>query len=543
MDNKQLFLFIALALVLLLIWQAWQQDYGVRPAAPQSPVATQPAAPDVPNVAPPAAPPSAGVPAPVPGEALESGQRVTVVTDVVRAELDTVGGDLRRLDLLAYPVAVDKPREPFRLFNDQLPRLFVAQSGALAQADGADHHVVFNAPQTHYQLAAGAQTLEVPLRWVSPAGVVVTKVYTFRRGSYEINIEYRIENAGAQPWRGRLYGQFQRTEDPSGQSHFIYTYTGGVLNSPENKYEKITLEDMAEQGLSRDVQGGWAAMLQHYFVAAWIPARDQVNHYYAKGLDGPRYVLGVLTPEQSIPAGQSGKLGIRLYAGPKLQDHLQEVAPGLELTVDYGLLTILAQPIFWLLKYIHKVVGNWGWAIVLLTLLIKLAFYKLSAASYRSMANMRRLQPRMAALKERHGDDRQKMSQAMMELYKTEKINPLGGCLPVLVQIPVFIALYWVLLESVELRQADFILWINDLSSPDPYYILPLLMGITMFIQQKLSPAPPDPLQAKVMMILPPVFTLFFAFFPAGLVLYWVANNALSIAQQWYITKKVASDK
>jgi len=252
-------------------------------------------------------------------------------------------------------------------------------------------------------------------------------------------------------------------------------------------------------------------------------------------------VLGVLTPEQSIPAGQSGKLGMRLYAGPKLQDHLQEVAPGLELTVDYGLLTILAQPIFWLLKYIHKVVGNWGWAIVLLTLLIKLAFYKLSAASYRSMANMRRLQPRMAALKERHGDDRQKMSQAMMELYKTEKINPLGGCLPVLVQIPVFIALYWVLLESVELRQADFILWINDLSSPDPYYILPLLMGITMFIQQKLSPAPPDPLQAKVMMILPPVFTLFFAFFPAGLVLYWVANNALSIAQQWYITKKVAS--
>ena len=555
MDNKRLFLLISLGFVLLLIWQAWQRDYGQPPQATQpastasqapAPSAT-PGAPDVPNAAKPAtAPTTAIAPDGAPNTAqpiLEQGQTIGVVTDVIKAEISTVGGDLRKLDLLAYPAAANKPNVPFRLFNDNLPNLFVAQSGLLAGAHGPDHHALFSAEQTAYRMADNANELKVPLRWTSPDGVTITRTYTFQRHSYEIKIDYQVSNTTAQEWRGRMYGQLQRNDDKANQSFFIYTYTGGVLNSPENRYEKITFDNMADQDLSRDVKDGWAAMLQHYFVGAWVPARDQINHYYSKVLDGARYVLGVITPEQVIAAGQTGTLSMRLYVGPKLQDHLQEVAPGLELTVDYGLLTVLAQPIFWLLKYIHGVVNNWGWAIVLLTLLIKLVFYKLSAASYKSMANMRRLQPRIAALRERYADDRQKMSQGMMELYKTEKINPLGGCLPVLVQIPVFIALYWVLLESVELRQASFILWLQDLSAPDPYYILPLLMGITMFIQQKLSPAPPDPLQAKVMMVLPVVFTLFFAFFPAGLVLYWVVNNTLSIAQQWYITKTVASSK
>ena len=280
-------------------------------------------------------------------------------------------------------------------------------------------------------------------------------------------------------------------------------------------------------------------MSQHYFLAALIPARNEADRYYTKTLSGPRYVIGLISPQDTVPAGASAEFHTRVYVGPKLQDHLAEVAPGLELTVDYGRLTVLAQPIFWLLKTIHKAIGNWGWSIVLLTMLIKLAFYKLSETSYRSMANMRKLAPRLKSLKERYGDDRQRLNQAMMELYKKEKINPLGGCLPIVVQIPVFIALYWVLLDSVEMRQAPFMLWMNNLSAPDPYYVLPLLMGVTMLIQQKLNPAPMDPIQAKVMMALPIVFTVFFAFFPSGLVLYWVVNNTLSIAQQYVITRRI----
>ena len=544
-DNKRLILLMALGFVLLLIWQAWQQDYGAQSklattATDNTAPAASPLPTDVPAALPsaaatkttPDAPPAATM------NALPQGDWVRVKTDVLDLAINTVGGDLRRLNLLAYPVAADQPEQPFPLLNDAPDKLFIAQSGLLAGAKGPDHHAVFIPEQTSYQLAPGAQELKVRLNWSGPDNIKISKIYTLRRANYEIKLDYEIHNGSAQEWRGRVYGQFQRVEEPN-PSHFIYTYTGGVLSSPENKYEKIDFGDMADKDLSREVKGGWAAMLQHYFVGAWIPEASGSNHYYSKALDGPRYVFGVVLPEAVVAPGQTATLGTRLYAGPKLQDHLQEVAPNLELTVDYGMLTILAEPIFWLLKYIHNVVNNWGWAIVILTLLIKLAFYRLSAASYRSMANMRRMQPRMAALKERYGEDRQKLTQATMEMYKTEKINPLGGCLPVLVQIPVFIALYWVLLESVELRQADFVLWIYDLSSKDPYYVLPLLMGATMLIQQKLSPAPPDPIQAKVMTILPIVFTLFFAFFPAGLVLYWVVNNTLSIAQQWYITRKV----
>jgi len=541
---------MALAFVLLLIWQAWQQGYGVKDAA--GPAVTSPAAeqvtpaPDRPADTPsvPAAS-SAGAPGATaaPEVLAKDGQRIRVSTDVLQVEISSTGGDLRRVDLPAYPVAADKPGEPVRLFNEQAEKLFIAQSGLLSQSGAPDHHAEYQAAETEYRLAQNSDEIKVPLTWSGPQGMQVIKTYTFKRGSYEIGVSYEIKNTGAEEWRGRLYAQFQRAPE-SGQSGFIYTYTGAVLSSAENKYEKISFDDMQEKNLARDVQGGWAALIQHYFVGAWIPDAAARNHYYTKALDGPRYLVGVVQPEQTIAPGQSATLAIKLYAGPKLQDRLKEVAPNLDLTVDYGVLTIIAQPLFWLLEYIYHLAGNWGWAIVLLTLLVKLVFYHLSAASYRSMANMRKLQPRIQAIRERHGDDRQAMGQAMMALYKTEKINPLGGCLPVLVQIPVFIALYWVLLESVELRQADFVLWINDLSSKDPYYILPLIMGATMLIQMKLSPPPPDPLQAKVMMILPIVFTFFFAFFPSGLVLYWVVNNALSILQQWYITRKiVGSDK
>ncbi|MCL5668929.1 MAG: membrane protein insertase YidC [Gammaproteobacteria bacterium] len=555
MENKKLILYMALAFVLLLIWQAWQQDYGAKPGVTTAqPAAEVPAAPEQPADAPsvPAAAASnadaPAAPGPAPEVLANNGQRIRVSTDVLQVEINSAGGDLRRLDLLAYPVAANKPDEPFRLFNEQAEKLFIAQSGLLSQNGAPDHHAAYQIAQTEYRLAPNSDEIKVPLTWTGPQGVQVTKTYTFKRGSYEIGLSYEVKNTGAEDWKGRLYAQFQRAPE-SGKAGFIYTYTGAVLSGAENKYEKISFDDMKEKNLARDVQGGWAALLQHYFVGAWVPDAAARNHYYTKALAGvsaeaePRYLVGVVQPEQTIASGQSATLAIRLYAGPKLQDHLKEIAPNLDLTVDYGVLTVIAQPLFWLLEYIHGVVGNWGWAIVLLTLLVKLVFYHLSAASYRSMANMRKLQPRIQSIRERHGDDRQAMGQAMMALYKTEKINPLGGCLPMVVQIPVFIALYWVLLESVELRQADFVLWLNDLSSKDPYYILPLIMGVTMLIQQKLSPPPPDPLQAKVMMILPIVFTFFFAFFPSGLVLYWVVNNALSILQQWHITRKIVGSE
>ena len=543
MDNQRLFLFVALSFVLMLIWQAWLTDYGPKPA-PTPTEQAQTGAPAT-SVAPsqdvPVGPASSVAPAapavPAAQAAAAGGQRIRILTDVFDLQLDTRGGDVRMADLLDYPKAAGKP-EPFRLMDDAAPHLFIPQSGLLAPG-APDHHALYSAEKTEYRLADGAQDLEVRLHWQNAEGLKVDKVYTFKRGSYAITVRYEVENGGAQVWKGRAYGQLQHGEPAKTGAFGIVTYTGGVIYSPEEKYKKIKFDDIAEQDLSSDFTGGWAAMIQHYFLGAWIPETTQPTHYFSKALPDQRYVLGLVSPEISVAPQGKGVFTNRLYIGPKLQDHLAQVAPGLELTVDYGVLTIIAQPIFWLLKNIHKVVGNWGWAIILLTLIIKLAFYKLSETSYRSMANMRKLQPRLAALKERYGDDRQKLNTAMMEMYKKEKINPLGGCLPIVVQIPVFLALYWVLLETVEMRQAPWILWIKDMSSADPYYILPLIMGVTMFLQQKLNPAPIDPMQAKVMMALPFLFTVFFAFFPSGLVLYWVVNNTLSIAQQWVITKRV----
>jgi YidC/Oxa1 family membrane protein insertase len=545
MDNQRLFLFVALSFVVLLLWQAWMEDYG--PVAPETVPSTQgEAAPadvtatgdDIPAATPVPGEPVTALPD---TELLKSGQAIVVETDLLKVRIDTVGGDLRQVDLLAYPETMAADAPPFRLLNDSLPNLFVLQSG-LRASEGVEptHHVTYSSGQTRYQLPAEADSLTVPLVWRSPDGVEVIKRYTFHRGSYVIDLDHEVRNGGSKDWQGRQYRQLQRTQvAETAQSTFIYTYMGGVIYSPEEKYEKIKFEDMLEQDLDRTITNGWAAMLQHYFVGAMVPERGQAERYYTKTLGNNRYVIGMVSPSRTVPAGSSTVYNTQIFAGPKLQDEMKAVAPGLELTVDYGVLTVLAQPLFWLLKTIHRFIGNWGWAIVLVTVLIKLAFYKLSEASYRSMANMRKLAPRLQSLKERYGDDRQKLNQAMMEMYKKEKINPLGGCLPILVQIPVFIALYWVLLESVELRQAPFMFWIRDMSTPDPYYVLPLLMGITMFIQQKLNPAPMDPIQAKVMMALPVVFTVFFAFFPSGLVLYWVVNNTLSIAQQWVITRRI----
>ncbi len=553
MDNPRLLLFIALSVVMLLLFQAWQADYGGRGAGGGAPApaagpgaagvpaggAAGPAA-DVPQAAPRAPVPApAGTGAPVPGvRALPSTGRVRVETDTLVVEIDTTGGDVRRVDLPLYTVSVDDPT-PLRLMDDA-GRVYVAQDGfAMAAGAGPNHTSVYRAEADHYRLAGDTDTLEVPLVWEQD-GVRVTKRFIFHRGRYDIDIVYTVENGGGSPWQGSFYRQLQRGHDPALEAKgFVRTYTGVAIYTPEEHYQKIDYGDIEEQDLQRSgVRGGWVAMLQHYFVGAWVPPQDAVHAFYTRFLQG-RYYVGVKSPLAEIAPGARREFGSTLYVGPKLQDQLAALAEGLDLVVDYGILTVIAKPLFWALKLFHNLTGNWGWAIVLLTLVIKLAFYKLSETSYRSMARMRAVQPKLAALKERYGDDRQRMQQALMELYKKEKINPLGGCLPVLVQIPVFIALYWVLLESVELRQAPWILWIRDLSQKDPYYVLPILMGLTMFLSQRLNPAPPDPLQAKIMSFLPVIFTFFFLFFPSGLVLYWVVNQSLSLLQQWYITRHV----
>lgn len=538
-------LFVALSVILLLMWQTWQQDYGPRPQTPppqaESPStpAAPPSEPDVPPV--PTATGDAAEPSPVPAadSKPQSKGRVRVVTDVFDLVIDTRGGDIRQLDLLTYPVSAERPDVPFRLMRDA-GEVFFTQTGLISgQSAAPDHHAEFSTAKKEYRLAPGEQELRVPLTWRNGDGLVVQKVYTFRRNRFAIDFQQIVTNESGSEWSGRQYRQLQRSRPTEGTRWAGYTYTGSVYYSPETKYEKIDFDEIAQRTLSVDYKNGWVAMIQHYFLGAWVPEKDQLNHYYTKALSGDRYLIGLVAPTVTVTPGSEATLNSTLYVGPKIQSRLAELAPGLELTVDYGWLTVISQPLFWALDWIHGLVGNWGWSIVILTLLIKLAFYKLSETSYRSMANMRKMQPRIQALRDRYGDDKQRLNQAMMEIYKKEKINPLGGCLPILVQIPVFIALYWMLLESVELRQAPFIFWIKDLSVKDPYYVLPILMGASMFFQQKLNPTPPDPIQAKIMMGLPFIFTFMFLFFPSGLVLYWLVNNILSIAQQWHITRRI----
>jgi YidC/Oxa1 family membrane protein insertase len=551
MDNFRLLLFFSLAIVLLLIYQAWVEDYGPvgteRPAEVAETQGLANAKVDDTEIIPPVTAPEVPQPATdtasvIPAE--DPADRILVETDLLRLEISLIGGTVSSAWLKQYPVSPEAPESEFQLLRPVPPNMFIAESGIRGSDVGpvpADTRTVrFTSSQPKFVLGNNEDSLDVRLTWGHPSGVKIAKRFLFARGSYEIRVEQEILNNAQEAVGVRSFAQLQRTElyDPNASS-FIYTYTGGVYYSPEEKYEKVSFDDMRSQKLRREVTDGWIAMIQHYFMAAWIPPSGEGRTFFTTVRDNGKFIIGNYTPAVVIDAGGRHTFSNRLFVGPKLQNTLASIAPGLDLAVDYGWLTILAQPIFWLLAKIYALVGNWGWAIILLTVLIKAAFYKLSETSYKSMANMRKLTPRLQALKDRYGDDKQRLNQAMMEMYKKEKINPLGGCLPIVVQIPVFIALYWVLLESVELRQAPFALWIDNLSAPDPYFVLPLIMGVSMFVQQKLNPAPPDPIQAKVMMSLPFVFTVFFAFFPAGLVLYWVVNNLLSIAQQWHITRNI----
>ncbi len=542
MENQRLFIWIAFAAVAWLTWQAWVQDYHQPPVTQQPAAASQTA--DAPRPVPadiPGLPDQAEAVA-VPQGDPDLGRLIPIVTDVLSLKLDTRGADLVSALLPEYPVKKDRPDLPVQLLNPSTGNYFVFRSGLRDAAGGAEpnHQAVFQAEADAFKLEDGQDVLEVPLTWRSGDGLTVRKIYRLERGRYEIDVRYEFTNERSQPWNGASYVQLRRRHVPLERSMVdvdTYSYRGPVLYDGE-KYEKLDVDDLFEEPVSTTTTGGWLASIQHHFLAAAVPPADGPAAYRATFKDGI-YTLTAISEVRTVAAGETAVFQETLFIGPKLQEQLKETAPGLQLTVDYGFLTIISQPLFWVLGKLHGLTGNWGWAIILLTVLIKLVFYKLSETSGRSMAKMRKLQPRIKALQERFQDDRQALSQAMMDMYKREKVNPASGCLPILVQMPVFLALYWVLLESVEMRQAPFMLWINDLSSRDPYFILPLLMGITMFIQQRLNPAPPDPVQAKVMMALPIVFTVFFAFFPAGLVLYWFVNNLLAIAQQWRINKLI----
>lgn len=469
---------------------------------------------------------------------------IQIYTDVLQLAVDLKGGDIIELSLPKYLAKLDNPDKPYILLEDNNALIYVAQSGLIG-SDGIDSNgrAEFTAAAPRYTLMDGQDTLVVDLKWQGNGEVDITKQLTFTRGEYLVQVDYLIDNNSTQRWEANLFGQIKRQSGPppaaTDHAMGMQPFLGVAVTQPDDRFTKFTFDDLAEEPFKAKLPGGWIAMIQHYFLSAWIPDPDQSYNYSARVTSTGFNIAGFTTPALVLDPGNSGEIGAEFYAGPKDQYRLKEISPYLDLSVDYGFLWWIAQPLFWLLTNIHALVGNWGVAIILLTVLIKAAFFKLSAASYRSMANMRRVQPKLVALREEFADDKQKQSQAMMELYKKEKINPMGGCLPILVQMPVFIGLYWMLMESVELRQAPFILWIKDLSVMDPYFVLPLIMGASMYFMQKLNPPPPDPMQAKIMQWLPVMFTFFFLWFPAGLVLYWVVNNLLSMAQQYYITRQI----
>lgn len=549
---------VGLAIVSYLLILAWQKDYGnTAPVTASAPAAvTTAAGSDLPAA--PAAAVAAGDIPPAPlsvtaqplaaaAQPLPTGL-VHVKTDVLSVDIDPQGGDLVRVELPTYTRTVNSA-EAFRLMENSPERVFVAQSGLIG-ANGPDARAegrpLYQAEKNSWELAAGQSEMKVVLKFSDAAGVEIHKIYTFKAGQYDVNVAYEIINRSTQPWRGSMYGQLKRdnTVDPSqnnqGMMMGMATYLGAAWGTPDKTFNKLAFDDFVDEPLNQTVKGGWTAIVQHYFVTAWVPDAHTANQLTSRQSADQRFhFVGFATPEVVVPAGQQQQVSAKFYAGPKVQDKLKHLAPGLELTVDYGWLWFIGQILFWMLKAIHGLVGNWGWAIMGLTLVVKAVFFPLSAKSYKSMANMRRVTPELQRIKEQHGDDRQKMSMAMMELYKREKINPVSGCLPILVQMPVFLALYWVLMESVELRHAPWLLWINDLAAMDPYFVLPLLMGVTMYLQQMLNPQPTDPMQAKVLKMMPIMFTVFMLWFPSGLVLYWVVNNTLSIIQQAIITRQI----
>ena len=548
MDNSRLFLYAALAFIGLLIWEQWKADYDPQPESLVQQQQIQQSQSDIPGNAIQSGddlPVMANVPGQqnIAGNETRTGKLIHVETDLIEAKIDTNGGVIRSLKLKKYPVDIEHKDDFLEMLYTKQDEIYIVQNGLRSSDSPAPtHYSTYSASQNRYEMKDSQEILEVPLQWEED-GIQVTKTYKFNRGDYLIDVDHQIVNQSGKAWVGSQYRQIQRSR-PLETSKILYTYTGAVVYNEEIKYDKIDFDDMEDQSLQLASKGGWAAMLHHYFLSAWVAKPDEQNLMYSISNTKrypAAYTIGMRSGNMEVNSGSQAVFNSQLFVGPKLVDRLEEISPGLELTVDYGALTFISKPLYMLLAFFNGIVGNWGVAIILLTLLVKAVFYKLSEKSYKSMARMRKVAPRLKVLKERYGDDRQKMNQAMMDLYKTEKINPMGGCLPMLVQMPVFIALYWALLESVELRQAPFIFWINDLSVMDPYYVLPLIMGVSMFLQQKLNPAPPDPVQAKVMMALPLVFTVFFAFFPSGLVLYWVANNILTITQQYIITKRIES--
>lgn len=555
MDNQRVFVWAALAFLLWLNYTTWQNDYAPpKPVAAAAPAAapaavdkSSQALPELPSDTPPASPTTPALPQVTGTELPAAAAIIHVRTDVLDMDISTRGGDLVRADLLKYPKVKNQPNVPVRLFNTGSPGLFVARSGLRAADKRAEptHQATFEAAQSEYQLAAGAKQLEVPLKWSDGQGLTVTKTYTFEPGTYRIGVRYDVSNDSATPWKAASYVQLVRHYEHVERSYFnveTYAYRGpAVFNG--KAYHKLDAEDEEDSHFKGTFTGGWAAAMQHHFVAAAVPPRDQSYDYQLSVDAQNNFILSYRGPLIEVPAAGKHTFSETLFVGPKVQEQLKVTGPELERTADYGQLTIIAQPLFWLLEQVHKYVGNWGWAIIIVTFLIKLTFYKLTAASGRSMAKMRNLSPRIKAIQERYKDDREQLGRQMMELYKREKINPLAGCLPILIQIPFFLAFYWVLLESVEMRQAPFLGWISDLSSKDPFFILPLLMGGAMFAQFKLQPMPStDPMQAKIFAFMPIIMAGTMAWFPAGLVLYWLTNTLLSIAQQYRINKLVAAE-
>ena len=548
MSNRFL-LYIAFTLVLFMIWQQWKIEQNP-PGQNQNTSVKEESLfeeQDLPEVA--AAEPNTkktqdkniGLSKDLSNA---NGDEIVISNDDIEIIVDTLGGTIKEAKLLKYFKTTDPDSKNIKLLDYQND-FYIAQSGLLHDKNSNNKNEEKLAPN-HYDLfkVKSKNNDSITLEWTNPnQDITVLKKIYLNNAGYEINIENTIINKSKKAWAGRQYRQIRRKSAGEGRSWVTPTFTGGAYY--DGTYNKISYSEISEKKPKFNVQSGWVAMMEHYFVSAWFFPKDENNLFYTKEiyLDDSRrdYIIGARSEAVLAQPSESVKLKSNLYVGPKLQKELEKLADGLELTIDYGVLTFISKPLFWLLDKIYSFIGNWGWAIILLTLLIKLAFYKLSETSYKSMAKMKQFSPKIQSIRERYGSDRQKMNQAMMDMYRQEKINPLGGCWPILIQIPVFIALYWVLLESVELRQADFIFWLNDLSAKDPYYVLPLIMGASMYFQQKLNPTPPDPMQAKVMQMLPIIFTAFFAFFPSGLVLYWVVNNLLSIAQQWKITKAITS--
>ena len=543
LQRIRIFLMISLVAVGFALFSAWQQEHPVDTSTQTTPIEEKGSQSDIPSITPAEMTHSASATPTTSLPVSKASDLIEIKTDVFNIKLDMIGGDIVRTELLKYPETLNSEKGVVLLDNTS-GREYVAQTGLIgkdelgpdSRKEGRAH---YQASQTQYVMGEQNE-LKVDLHWQNNEGVKVIKTLTFKRGSYLVDVDYTITNPKNTPWLASFYGQLQReyVKEKGNGMLGVQMYQGGALYTPSKPFKKISFQDMDKAPFKEQIKGGWAAQVEHYFLSAWVPDKDSTNTYYTRVDNDKFYNIGAVTPVEVAPNSTQTVKG-EFYIGPEIAETLEKVSPGLNLTIDYGILWPISQLIFWLLKAIHNFVGNWGGSIILVTLVIKVLFYKLSASSYRSMGKMRLLQPRVEILKERHKDDKQQFSMALMELYKKEKLNPLGGCLPILIQIPVFIALYYVLLESVELRHAPFMFWIKDLSSRDPYFVLPLIMGATMFLQQKMNPTPPDPIQAKVMMFMPVIFTVLFISFPAGLVLYWTVNNLLSIAQQWYITRSI----